>query len=97
MTPDALTDISDVLQHAGVRGHTDKELKLRVRSAKPEAGDQHREDDGAHWIDPPPDFGAEDGSHQTDAVDEQIIAVVFPQDPDLAIGVAQRPAVAEER
>lgn len=92
---DALTNIGDVLQHAGVCSHADQELELRICCAKPQERDQHRKDNCAHWIDPPPDLGAKDRGHETNAVDEEIVAVVFPQDANLAVRVAQRPTIAE--
>lgn len=89
-------DVGDPLLHRGVGGDADEQLELAVGGVQPEAGDDEGEDDGAHGVDPPFEFAAADGGEQAEAVDEEVVAVVLPQDADLRVGVSQGPAVAEE-
>lgn len=90
-------DVRDPLLQLRVRRHADEQLELLVRRAQPEGGDEDGEDDGAHGVDPPADVAAADGHEDADAVDEHVVAVVFPQDVHLRVGALQRPAVAEQR
>ena len=71
-------DVGDPLLHLRVGGDADQELELAVGGVQPEGGDGDGEDDGAHWIDPPFEFAATDGGQETEAVDEEVVAVVFP-------------------
>ena len=71
-------DIRDPLLHLRVGRHADQELEFAVGGMEPESGDEEREDDGAEGIDPPFQFRAADGGEQTEAVDEEVIAVIFP-------------------
>ena len=71
-------DIRDPLLHLRVRRHANQELELGVRSMEPEYRDGEGEDDGAHRINPPFEFGAADGGEKTEAIDEEVVAVVFP-------------------
>ena len=89
-------DVGDELLHLGVGGDADQELEFRVRSSEPEESDQARQDDGAHGIDPPAELAAADRGEDTEAVDEEIVPVVFPEDADLAVLVPQGPCVEEE-
>lgn len=91
-----LTDISDQLLHLRISRNTNQQLKLAVCRVQPETADQYRQDDRAHGIDPPVQLTATDGGKQTKAVDEQVVAVVLPQDTDLRDVVAQRPAVQKQ-
>lgn len=90
-------DVGNPLLHLCVRCHADQQLELAVGGRKPEVGDQDREDDSAHRVKPPFKLAAADGGEQTKAVDEKIVAVVFPEDADLRVDVAEGPAVAEQR
>jgi hypothetical protein len=91
-----LTDISQVLQHGSVRSHANEELELVIRSPQPQADDENGQQDGAHGINPPADFGAEDCECQSGAVDEEVVPVVFPENANLAVRVAEGKAVEEE-
>jgi hypothetical protein len=85
-----------VLQESGVGGDTDEELEFLVCRAEPEEGDEDGKDDGTHGIDPPCYSRAKNTGHQTEAIDEEIVAMVFPEDADLAVLVAKRKAVDEQ-
>ncbi len=89
-------DVGDELLGLGVGGDADEELELAVGGAEPEDGDEQGEDDGAHGVDPPAELGSADAGEDAEAVDHQVVAVVFPQDADLRVLVAQRPAVEEQ-
>lgn len=67
-----------------------------IRSSQPQAHDEDGEQDGAHGINPPADFGAENGTCQTWTVDEEVIPVVFPENADLAVCIAESEAVQEQ-
>jgi len=94
MTP--LTDVGDVLQHRSVRGHADQQLEFVIRSSEPQANNKGRQDQGGHWIDPPANFSTENSACQTRTVDEKIVPVIFPEDADLAVCVAESVAIEEE-
>lgn len=89
-------DVGDPLLQLRVCRHADEELELLIRGAQPEGGDEDGEDDGAHGVDPPAEVAPAHGHEDADAVDEHVVAVVFPQDVDLRVGALQGPAVAEE-
>lgn len=89
-------DVRNVLEEARVCGNADEELELGVSGARPEEGDDGGEDDGAHWVDPPLQFAAEDAGHETEAVNEEVVPMVFPENADLGVLVPQGPAVEEE-
>lgn len=89
-------NVRDMLQEAGIRRDADEKLELRIGCSEPEEGDQDRKDDGAHGVDPPSELASEHAGHETEAIDEEIVSVVFPQDVDLAVLVPQGPAVEEE-
>ena len=91
-----LTDVGDMLQHGCVRRYANQQLELVIRSSKPEANDKGRQNQSGHRIDPPAKFSAENSTSQTGSVDEEIVAVVFPEDADLAVCVAESVAVQEE-
>lgn len=67
-----------------------------VGGMQPEDADKHRKDNSAHGVDPPAQFTAADGGEDTEAVDEEVVAVVFPEDSDLGDLVAEGPAIQEE-
>ena len=77
-----------MLQEARIRRDADQELELRVSRPHPQERDKDREDDGAHRIDPPVDMAAQYAGHQAEAVDEEVVAVVFPENADLGVLVA---------
>ena len=81
--------------HFSIGRDTDQQLELVVRGVQPEYADQDGKDDGAHGINPPAQLTAANGRQDTESVDDQIIAVVLPQDADLGDLVAQREAVDE--
>lgn len=85
-----------MLQHGCVRGYADQQLELVIRSSEPETNDKGGQDQGGHRIDPPAHFGAENSASQTRTVDEKVIPVVFPEDANLAVCVAEGVAVQEE-
>lgn len=85
-----------MLKHGSVRGDADQQLELVIRSSKPEANDKGRQNQSGHRIDPPANFGTENSASQTGSVDEEIVPVVFPEDADLAVCVAESVAVQEE-
>ncbi len=41
-------------------------------------------------------FTPENAGQETEAIDEEVIAVVFPQNADLAVFISESPAVEEE-
>ena len=82
--------------HFSIGRDTDQQLELVVRGVQPEYADQDGKDDGAHGINPPAQLTAANGRQDTESVDDQIIAVVLPQDADLGNLVAQREAVDEQ-
>ena len=92
----ALTDVGDPLLDLGIGRNANEKLELAIRRVQPECGDEHGEDDGAHRVDPPGQLAPTDGREDTKAVDEQIVAVVLPKDPDLGVLIPQRPTVEEE-
>ena len=85
-----------MLQHARICRHPNEELELGIRGPTPEENNQDGENHGAHGIDPPFEFGTTNAGEHTEAIDEEIVAVVLPQDTDLTVLVAQRPAVQEK-
>lgn len=85
-----------MLQELGRGRDADKELELGIGGAEPEERDEEREDDGAGGIDVPDDLTAEHAGHDAKAVDEEIVAVIFPQNPNLRVLLSQRPAVQKE-
>ena len=92
-----LTDISDPLQHGCIGRDPNQELKLGICSPKPQGGDENRKNDGAQRVNVPFKFTPSDGRQQAKPIDKKIIAMIFPQDPDLRIYVAQCPAVRKQR
>lgn len=86
-------DVRDELLCLSVGGDADKQLELRVCCVQPQTGDQDGKDNRASRIDPPHELGAADGGEHTKAVDEKVVAVVFPQNSDLGVLVAQSPTV----
>ena len=85
-----------MLQHGRVSRDADQELKFGVGSSTPQEDDEDREYHGAHGVDPPFQLAAADTGQDTEAVDEQVVSMVLPQDADLTVLVAQRPAVQEQ-
>lgn len=83
----ARTDIGDPLLQLRIRRHANQEHELSVRGPQPEGGDEAGEDDGAHGVDPPVEMTARERGEDTDAVDEHIVAVVFPEDADLRVRI----------
>ena len=73
-----LTDVGDELEDIAVGRDADQELELIVGGVQPEAGDEDGKNDGTHGIDPPLELASADGGHDTEAVDEEIVAVVLP-------------------
>ena len=71
-------DVGHVLQEAGIRRYADEELEFRVRRPGPKEGDQNGQENGAHGVDPPSELATAYGSEETEAVDEQVVPVVFP-------------------
>ena len=63
---------------------------------EPEGGDEAGEGEGAGGVDPPAQFGAQDAGEDAEAVDEEVVAVVEPEDADLRVVVAEGEAVEEE-
>lgn len=80
---------------AGDNAHQQQELG--ERGAQPDGRDDQRDDDGAHGVDPPRELGTAHRGQDTEAVDEQVVAVVLPEDEDLRILVLEHPRVQEER
>ena len=89
-------DVGDPLLHLRVGRDPYEELKLAVGGGEPEVGDQDGEHDGAHGVNPPFQFAAAHGGEQTEAVDEEIVAVIFPEDADLRVDITEGPAVGEQ-
>lgn len=80
-------DVCDPLLEAGARGDANEEEELAVGGAQPETGNQDGEEDGADGVDPPIDKGAAEGGEEAEGVDDDVVAVVFPEDADLGVGV----------
>ena len=74
----------------------DEQEELVECGAQPDGRDQAGEDDSAHGVDPPLELGTAHRGEDTEAVDQQVVAVVLPEDVDLGVLVLQRPAIAEE-
>ncbi len=89
-------DIRDPLLEAGACGDADEEEKLTVGGAQPQAGDEAGEKDGADGVDPPIEEGAAEGGEETKGIDDDVVAVVLPENADLRVGVPQAPAVEKE-
>lgn len=89
-------DVRDPLLEAGARGNADEEEELAVGGAQPQAGDEAGEEDGADGVDPPIDERTTEGGQEAEGVDDDVVAVVFPENADLRVGVPQAPAVEEE-
>jgi len=85
-----------MLQHGGVRRYANQQLELMIRSSEPEANNKSGQDQSGHWIDPPANFRAQNSASQTRTVDEEIVPVVFPENANLTVGVAESVAVQEE-
>lgn len=85
-----------MLQHAGIRRNTNEQLEFRISCSQPQADDERRQEHGCHGIDPPPDFRTEDSACETGSVDEEIVAVVFPENANLAVCVAQSIAIQKQ-
>ena len=92
-----LTDIGDELLHFDVGSDANEELEFGIGSPEPEDDDQDREDQGTHGIDPPSQLTSSHGCEDTEAVDEKVISMVFPEDSDLGILVSQCPAICKEK
>ena len=90
-------DIGDPLLHLSVGRHAYQEQELPVRGMQPKHGYQNRQDDRTHRIDPPHQFRPTHRRHQPESVDEEVIAVILPQDAHLAVHVPQREAVSEKK
>ena len=88
-------DVSDPLLNLRVGCHADEELEFAVCGAQPQVRNEAGEHDSAHRVDPPAQAGAADRSEQTEAVDEKVVAMIFPQDADLRVYIPERPAIAE--
>ena len=73
-------DIRDQLLHLGIRSYPDEQLELVVCCVQPQASDETGQDDSAHWVDPPAELAAADRGEDTEAVDDEVVAVVFPKD-----------------
>lgn len=71
-------DVGDPLLQRGVGRDADEELELGVGGAEPDGGDEDREEDGAHGVNPPAHEGAAAGGQDADAVDDHVVAVVGP-------------------
>lgn len=91
-----LTDISNQLLHFSIGGDTNQKLKLVIGSIEPETADQDGENDSAHGINPPAQLTSTDRGQDTEPVNEEVIAVIFPEDADLGDLVAQGEAVDKE-
>lgn len=89
-------DVRDEALHLDRGDDADEQHELLERGAQPDARDEHRQDDGAHGVDPPRQLGPADRRQDTEAVDEQVVAVVLPQNVHLAVLVLDAPAVEEE-
>lgn len=79
---------------AGHDAHQQQELLHG--GAQPDAADQHRQDDGAHGVEPPHQLRSAHRRQHPEPVDQQVVAVVLPQDVHLAVVVLDAPAVQEE-
>lgn len=89
-------DVRDELLHLDAGRDAHEELELLEGRVGPDADDEEGQDDGAQRIDPPGEFGAADRRQDTEAVDQEIVAVVLPQDVDLAVLVLDAPAIQEQ-
>jgi len=77
-----------MLQHSSISRNTNEKLELRVRRPGPKEDDQYGEYHRAHGIQPPLQLRSTDARQDTESVDEEIVPVVLPQNPDLAVLVA---------
>ena len=84
-----------MLQHSSISRNTNEELKLRVRCPRPKEDDQNGEYHRAHSIQPPLQLRSTNTGQDTESVDEEIVPVVLPENPDLRVFVPKRPAVQE--
>lgn len=91
-----LTDISDPLLHLDVCGHANQKLELGICGSQPKRRDQASEDDRAHRINPPLQLASTYRRQESEAVDDDIVAMIFPEDMDLRVDVAKRPAIEKE-
>ena len=90
------TDIRDELLHLRISSDTDQQLELAVGRVQPQNADKNRENNSTHRINPPAQLTATDGSENTESVNEQVIAVIFPEDANLRDLITESPAVKEE-
>ena len=86
-------DICYMLQEARIRRNPDEELEFGICRAEPEESDEAGEDDGTHGINPPPEFATQHAGHEAEAVDDEVVAVILPQDANLTVLVTECPAV----
>jgi hypothetical protein len=78
-----LTDVSDQLLHFRVGSDSYQQLELRIRSPTPQKCNQARQNDGAHWIDPPSQLASTHRRQNTKTIDKKVVSMVLPQDSDL--------------
>ena len=89
-------DVSNELLHVDRRGDADEEQELAKGSVQPDTRDDDGQDSGTHGIDPPTQLGTADRRQNTEAIDEQVVAVILPQNVDLRVLILESPAVQEE-
>lgn len=78
-------DVGDQLLCFDGGDDADEKEELREGSVQPDDGDEAGDYDGAHGVDPPFEFGTADRGEDTEAVNQEIVSVVLPQDVNLRI------------
>lgn len=77
--------------------HTDKQQEFGKGGAQPDGAHNQGDEDSTHGIDPPSELRTTDGSQDTETVDEQIVAMILPENEDLRVFVLEHPGVEEQR
>lgn len=89
--------IRDELLDLHARRHTHEEQELGKGRPQPDGRDDDAQEDGTCRVEPPHQLGTADGRQETEAVDEQVVAVVLPENADLAVPVLDGPRVQKQR
>ncbi len=91
-----LTNICNQLLKLHICRDPNQELKLLVGGSQPQHHDEDRQDDRAGRINPPPQPTSSDARHESKTIDDDIIPMILPQDPDLGICIPQSPTIQKQ-
>lgn len=83
-----LTDVGDELEVARVGTDANEQLEFLDGGREPQPSNNETKHDGASRINGPVDAATQDTGGKTSAVDDDIVAVIFPEDAHLAVLVA---------